>query len=74
MNIEKHPMVDKQYNIKFIDNNNINVIISWAKNPLNGTWMLWSNKDASMYTYTKKGINILIKDIKKKYKVKEITI
>jgi len=72
--IEKHPFVDKQYNIMFTDNNNIDVVISWAQNPLNGDWMLWTNQDNSMWATTKAKMNTLVKDIKGNYDVEEITL
>ena len=73
--IEKHPFIDKQYNIKFTDNNNIDVVISWAKNPLNGDWMLWTNQDNSMWVTTKAKMNTLVKDIKNNYDdAEEITL
>ena len=73
--IEKHPFVDKQYNIKFIDNNNVDIVISWARNSLNGDWMVWTNQKVGMWTTTKSKMNILVKDIKNTYgNVEEITL
>ena len=64
MKIEKHPLLKKQYDLKFLNKKHGLVALSSGINPLNGSWMWWYSNNHSMFAGTKRDIKRLVKDIR----------
>ena len=64
MKIEKHPLLDKQYDLEFDNKKHGRVALSAGINPLNGSWMWWYSTSHSMFAGTKRDIKSLVKDLR----------
>jgi len=65
MKIEKHPLLEEQFDMEFLNKKHGNVVLSSGINPLNGSWMWWYSNSHSMYAGTKRDIKQLVRDIRK---------
>jgi hypothetical protein len=66
-----HPLLDEktQTDIFFQWKENDIICLSYGKNPLNGKWMWWTDKYVTMWTGSKKLLNVFIKGFKKNHEI-----